>query len=256
MFASCLPDLLRQGGECVVECSAKLQPLFARSFPAAHVIVADQTSPDLSYLGAAPPCDCRIAAGSLPRHFRRKLADFPDAAAYLAAAPDAIASWRSRLQQAGAGLQIGISWRGGVAYTNQANRSVALADLVPLLRVPGCHFVSLQYAVAPGELEQLQERHGVQLSCWPDAIASLDETAALAGALDMIISVDTTVAHLGGALGRPTWVMLPANAEWRYMAEGERMPWYPSMRLFRRAQGQGWGPVIEQIRGRLAGRNL
>lgn len=249
MFASCLPDLLARGVDCVFECSDKLQPLFARSFPAACVIAADQTSADMSYLRAVPACDCMISAGSLPRYFRRDIESFPrSGGGYLVADPALIAAWHSRLIQLPPGLRVGLSWRGGVSHTNQAARSVDLSALLPLLNTPSCQFISLQYGDCAGELEQLYACSGKRIHRWPEAIDSFEQTAALAAALDVIISVDTTVAHLSGALGRSTWVLLPANAEWRYLAQGTSMPWYSDMRLFRRSRGQDWGPVVEQLR--------
>jgi tetratricopeptide (TPR) repeat protein len=253
MFASCLPDLLALGGHCIVECSSKLEPLFRRSFPAATVIAADQTSPDMSYLNALPRCDWQVAAGSLPRYFRRHRDDFPRSAGYLVAAADRIDHWRARLQRLGPASKVGLSWRGGALHTNQPNRSIDLERLAPLLKMPGCEFVSLQYGDCRAELDGLHERLGVRVQHWAEAIEDYAETAALVSALDLIITVDTSAAHLSGALGRPTWVLVPANAEWRYMVTGDRMPWYPTMRLFRRAHGAGWEPVIERVAAELAG---
>jgi Flp pilus assembly protein TadD len=247
MFASCLPDVLAQGGHCIVECSAKLESLFRRSFPAATIVVGDQTSPDMSYLQALPRCDWQVAAGSLPRYFRRHREDFPRAGGYLVAAAQRIEYWRARLQQSGARTKVGLSWRGGALHTNQPNRSIELQRLLPVLKTPDCEFVSLQYGDCRSEIDELYERHGIRAQHWPEAIENYDETAALVSALDLIITVDTSAAHLSGALGKPTWVLVPANAEWRYLASGERMPWYPSMRLFRRAHGAGWEPVIDRV---------
>ncbi len=246
MFASCLPDVLRLGGACVVECSARLESIFRRSFPSAEVIVADQTSPDMSYLNAVPACDFQVAAGSLPQFFRRRAQDFLGGG-YLCADSAAVAKWRMRLQTPGAPLNIGVSWRGGVAQTNRVNRSIEPATLLPLLTTPGINFVSLQYGNQSEELALLCAEHGVQLHNFPEALASYDDTAALASALDLVVSVDTSVAHLAAALGKPVWVMVPANAEWRYMAAGHSMPWYSSMRIFRRRHGAGWESAVQEV---------
>jgi tetratricopeptide (TPR) repeat protein len=253
MFASCLPDVLRTGAHCVIECSARLQPLFARSFPAATVVAADQTSPDLSHLRALPACDRQVAAGSLPRFFRRTIDDFSAVRPYLCAEPAALSRWRTQLQALGAGINIGLSWRGGVQQTNRSNRSISPELLRPLLTTAGCNFVSLQYGEQSDDLATMQDATGARVHCLNSALASIDETAALAAALDLVISVDTTVAHLAAALGTPVWVLVPPNAEWRYMTAGTRMPWYPAMRIFRRGHDDGgWAPVLAQLVAELA----
>ena len=252
MFASCLPDLLALGGHCMVECSRKLEPIFRRSFPAATVIVGDQTSADMSYLGALPHCDWCVAAGSLPAYFRRRRDDFPVRKGYLLAAAERVEHWRARVRALGPGVNVGLSWRGGAFHTDQPNRSIELARLLPLLSVPGCTFVSLQYGDCRAELAGLEGGPAIRVQHWPEAIEDYDETAALAGALDLVITVDTSVAHLAGALGTPVWVFVPANPEWRYGVSGESMPWYPTMRLFRCARRAEWEPVIERVRAELA----
>ena len=93
----------------------------------------------------------------------------------------------------------------------------------------------------------LSQQHGVRIPHWPEAIADYDETAALVSALDLTLSVCTSVAHLAGALGRAVWVMVPSNPEWRYGHVAEQMPWYPSARLFRQTQERDWSPVISSI---------
>ena len=107
--------------------------------------------------------------------------------------------------------------------------------------------MSLQYTDCRDELARLRAAHGVNVEHWQDALDDYDETAALVAALDLVISVQTAVAHLTGALGRPVWVMVPAAPEWRYLAAGERMPWYPSARLFRQAQVGEWQPVVDRL---------
>ena len=243
MFASCLPDVVRTGCSAVIECSARLGPLFQRSFPATRV-VAPESYPTLSN----EEIDREILAGSLPRYFRRAVADFPAHEGYLVADAVRVAFWKTRLAEMGDGLKIGISWRGGVQTTRRSLRSVPLAQWLPILRCHGAHFVSLQYGDAAGELGELQERHGIEIEHWQDAIDDLDETAALIGALDLVITVQTAVAHLSGALGKTAWVMIPAVPEWRYMERGHAMPWYPALRLFRRpGTGRGWQELVLAI---------
>ena len=251
MFASCVPDLTGRAGRCVLECSPRLQPLFARSFAGVRVCAGEQDDPDPGWLRTAGRVDFQVACGSLPGYFRRRLTDFPSRQGYLHADAGLTAHWRQRLLELGSGLKVGISWHGGTHHTSRAERSIELTALEPLLRTSGCAFVSLQYGSCKNELATLQRDGGICVWHWPDAIADYDETAALVSALDLVISVDTSVAHLSGALGKSTWVFVPSNPDWRYMTAGERMPWYPSLRLFRRDSNAGWLPVIERARAEL-----
>ena len=171
---------------------------------------------------------------------------------YLRADPTKVDRWRARLAALGPGPAVGISWRGGTARTRTERRSLSLPALLPLLREAGFHFVSLQYGPdAAAEVARFAAESGISVHHWQEAIDDYDETAALATALEAIVSVCTAVVHLGGALGRPVWVATPRVPEWRYGTSGERMPWYPSVRLLRQAEGEGWTPVIDALRRQL-----
>jgi Flp pilus assembly protein TadD len=247
MFASMLPQLLAQAGACIVECDPRLLTLFRRSFPAASFFGTEPGGGLPQWL-ASSPIDLRIEAGSLPRLLRRRAADFPRHEGYLRADPQKVARWRARLAELGPGLKIGLAWTGGVRRTRRELRSLPLEQLLPLLRVRGAHFVSLQYAPdARDEIDALRIRHGIQVEHWPEAIDDYDQTAALVCALDLVISVCTALVHLGGALGRPVWAMVPVGPEWRYGAAGESMSWYPSVRLIRQAAYRQWGPTIAAV---------
>ena len=125
-------------------------------------------------------------------------------------------------------------------------------DWLPLLQRADCHFVSLQYGACRAEVEAPLQAAGVRVHHWQEAIDDYDETAALVSALDLVISVQTALVHLAGALGKPVWVMVPAVPEWRYLQSGETMPWYPSVRLFRQARADDWEPVIDSVATELA----
>ena len=253
MFASCLPEIIGQAGHCVIECHCKLEKLYARSFPTATVIGADQASRDLSWLARAPAVNCRIAVGSLPLHLRRSREEFPPPAGYLKADPGRIGHWRKRLAGLGTGINVGLSWRGGTLDTDRINRSLSLPDLLPLLGVAGTRFVSLQYTDCRAEIAALQDAHGVQVHRWQEAIDDYDETAALVSALDLVITVQTAVAHLGGALGKPVWVMVSAAPGWRYLRSGDTLPWYSSLRVFRQHALGEWQPLIDRVAAELRG---
>jgi hypothetical protein len=246
MYASCLPEVIAQARHCVIECDDKLVSIFARSFPQATVraTAAGDTS---EWLKHVPQVDVQIPAGSLPLHLRRKAADFPRERAYLKPDPARVARWSAKLAKLGPGLKIGLSWRGGVPMTGTILRSIPLERLLPLLRLEGVRFVSLQYGNAHNELDRLARRNGISIPHWPEAIDDYEETAALICALDLTLSVCTAVVHLGGALGRPVWTLAPLRPEARYGASGDTMPWYASVRMFRQPAFNEWDRVITAV---------
>jgi len=250
LFASCFPDLIAAARHCVIDCAPKLEALFRRSFPAATVRGGRQDEP----VDWALPLgiDVQSPAGSLPLQLRATGAAFPVRHGYLQADPAKVARWCERLAALGPGRTVGVSWRGGTPRTRSERRSLQLADLAPILRAPGFHFVSVQYGPdAAAELERYAAESGLRVHHWPEAIDDFDETAALVTALDGIVSVCTTIVHLGGALGRPVLVATPRVAEWRYGAAGDRMPWYQSVRLIRQSGEGGWSAVMDAIQSEL-----
>ncbi len=247
MFASCLPDVIETGARCIIECSPRLETLFRRSFPAAVVHGALQTSGDTSWLDEFGSVDFQIAAGSLPAMFRKQLADFPRHEGYLQPVPARTEYWAARLQALGTGPKIGIAWRGGTVYTRGALRSLDLRILTPLLQRKDVHFVSLQYDATIAEVSNVARAQGFDLCHWPDAVDDLDETAALMPALDLVITVCNAGMHLAGATGRPTWAMVAAVPDWRYLEKGDSLPWYPGVRMFRQSGPGEWQNVVDEI---------
>jgi Flp pilus assembly protein TadD len=247
MFASCLPDILKQAGRCIVDCSPRLESLFARSFPAAIVHGAEQTDRDVSWLQSLGMVDFQIAAGSMPGLVRQGIANYPLHNGYLHADPTRVEYWKGRLNANGEALKVGIAWRGGMTSTRRSLRSLKLAQLLPLLQMHGVHFVSLQHDATAEEFAAISASKHVMLDHWPEVVADLDETAALVSALDLVITVCSATVHLSGALGRRAWVMVPAVAEWRYLESGDAMPWYPSIRMYRQAQAGDWQSVVGEI---------
>jgi tetratricopeptide (TPR) repeat protein len=247
LFASVLPDVIAAAQHCIIECEARLEPIFRRSFPAATVY-AGTVGRALPGEVAARDIHFEAALGSLPRFLRRNRGDFPRHRGYLRADPARVAFWRERLARLGPGLKVGISWTGGVRRTKRPLRSIPLERWWPILSVPAARFVSLQYTPEAGaQAAEFHARYGIALEHWPEAIADYDETAALVCALDLVVSVCTAIVHLGGALGRPVWVMTPYSPEWRYGIAGETMPWYPSVRLFRQPAYGEWDSVIAAV---------
>lgn len=246
MFASCVPEVTALAENCILECDVKLLPIFARSFPKLRCYMhLAKGEPGWIREGLQP--DAQIAGGSLPRLFRRDLSRFPRHAGYLQADDARVTRWRRRLDGLPGRLKVGISWRGGVKSTRTGLRSTGLIDWLPILGVAGVDFISLQYTECRDELAALRQDRGLQVHHWQEAIDDYDETAALVSALDLVISVQTAVVHLSGALGKPAWVMISAVPEWRYMSHGETLPWYPAVRLFRQQDLGNWRPVMERI---------
>lgn len=246
MFASCIPDVVAAGAHCVVECSAKLETLFQRSFPQATVYAANphhRLPPGVREAGI----DVQSPIGSLPLHLRRVRADFPRHHGYLRADSQWIAAWQSRLAALGPGLKVGISWQGGTYKSRGPVRSLPLVHWLPILQSKNVHFIDLQYTDCSAEREALRAATGIDVHNWEEARTDYEQTAALVTALDLVISVCTAVIHLGGALGRPVWVMAPYSPEWRYGIAGEDMPWYPSVRVFRQTAYGEWDAVIDKV---------
>jgi Flp pilus assembly protein TadD len=246
LFAGLVPDVLKTGSCCVLECDARLRPLFARSFPGAEVT----SEPDVA-LNPAWEIAAQLPMGSLPRLFRADRSAFATGGfAYLKADPAKAAECRSRY---GEGLlRIGVAWRSTNAKTGPS-RSIELETLRPLFDQPETQWISLQY----GPLDKLKEevaQADVRVVVDPcvDQLASIDEFAAQIAALDLVITIDNTTAHLAGALGVPVWVLLPFAPDWRWMAEGESSPWYASMRLFRQPKRGDWEGVVRETAEALA----
>ncbi len=196
---------------------------------------------------AAPPCVAQAALLSLPHLLR---APAPPALT-LRADPEAAEAWRSRLPP---GLRVGLAWAGSSGYRFDRLRSVSLSALAPLARVVGVRFVSLQQGTAAAQASTPPD--GMALTVPTPGPRDLADTAALIEALDLVISVDTVIAHLAGALGAETWLLDRFGGDWRW-GEGFRAgrDWYPSLRRFGQVAPQHWAPAIESLAQALAARS-
>lgn len=247
MYSSCLEDLRRDVPNVTLLCSRKLEALLARSFPEIRIKGADM--PDIpSVVGSQTECPrAKVAIGSLPHFYRNSLSDFPAHRGYVRADEQKVAGFRARLEALGVVRKVGLAWTGGLTWTGGRQRSMSLETLLPILKLPDCRFVSLEYKDCENEVAEFAASHGIRIEWWREAIDDYDETAALVAALDEVVSVCTSVVHLGGALGRPVRVLAPFRPAWRYnMVEGG-MPWYPSVRVYRQHTRGDWGPVVEEI---------
>jgi hypothetical protein len=156
--------------------------------------------------------------------------------------------WRERLGARSA-MRVGLVWAGSSAHKEDRFRSVQPDEFRPLLHIPGIQFYSLQLARPREEAKRLIE---AGLRDFTEHITDFADTAAFLAELDLIVSVDTAVAHLAGAMGRPVWLLAPFQADWRWGPSGESTRWYPSVRLFRQPAIGDWGTVVRSIAKRLA----
>ena len=201
----------------------------------------------LSDYPAGETFDCQSALLSLPLAFGTTLETIPASIPYLRAEPERVRKWRERLGEQG--FKVGIAWQGGKAGTIDIGRSFALAEFSGLGRVPGVRLISLQ---KNGDVEQIRQApEGVTVQTLGDDYDAGDDAfldaAAVMENLDLVISSDTSIAHLAGALGRPVWVALKHVPDWRWMLDRQDSPWYPTMRLFRQKRRDDWRGVFSDI---------
>jgi Flp pilus assembly protein TadD len=238
-FCRYLPLLVARGARVVFEVAKPLAGLMTHLAGAIEVVSNSDPLPDADFY-------CPLL--SLPLAFGTRLESIPAAVPYLSAPLERIRDWGMRLQPRSR-PRVGLAWSGRKSHKNDRDRSIDLSLLLPLLDV-GATFVSLQKEVRPGDPAILSQRSEIF-----DDIGSLNdfsETAALISQLDLVISVDTAVAHLAGALAKPVWVLLPRVPDWRWQLERNDSPWYPSARLFRQSDARRWDLVIDEVRAALS----
>lgn len=248
MFSSCLSWATAQADHCILECDPRLVPLFSRSFPAISVIPAAPKG-SVRFPQQLMEPDFRLPLGSLPRYCRNSLSEFAVSGPWLIPSPAGVARWHSRYDLLGSGLKVGIAWRGGVKVQRSRVRSTTLFQWKELFSIPGLNLVNLQYGDCVAEIEELQRESGVRIHGWQDAdqLRDLDDFAAQVAALDLVISIDNSTAHMAGALGRPVWCLLPYVPNWRWMLERDDSPWYPTMQLFRQEKPDDWEAVFRAV---------
>ena len=241
-FARYAPMAAARCGRIVLECVPSLVGLL-RALPGISQVVAAGEP--------LPPFEAHLSLMSLPRVFQTTLRDIPWRGTYIHAEASRAERWRDTLR-ADSRFRVGLVWAGRPEHWNDRNRSIALSTLAPLAMVQGATFYSVQKGGAASQARTPPA--GMKLVDLTAGIADFADTAALLGQLDLLISVDTSVAHLAGAMGVATWLLLPHAPDWRWLLEREDSPWYPSMRLFRQRADGDWPKVIERVAGALAQR--
>jgi tetratricopeptide (TPR) repeat protein len=235
-FIRYVPLLAARGGRVIIECQPELDRLLQTVAGAQQVVVRGQP---------LPTTDCHALLLSLPANFATTLQSIPAHVPYLHAPSDSSQRWRARLAMDSSRLKIGLAWAGNPRQKNDHNRSMPLSSLAPLAQVPGASFYSLQKGEAANQTKHAPA--GLHLIDCDKELTDFAETAALIEQLDLVISVDTSVAHLAGAMAKPTWTMLTFSADWRWLLERQDSPWYPTMRLFRQKTRGDWAGVVERV---------
>jgi len=248
-FAGLIRHIADRGIQVFVECDKRLVPLLRRSFPDATVL--ERTNPPLALL-KEPSITHQIPMTSIP--------------SVLGLTPNSIAlekpfivpdkqkrdRFRSEYKANTDKLLVGISFTS--ANTQEGRkRSIALKNWGPILKVEGTQFVNLQYGDCSRDLQEARKRFGVEIfqDERVDPLKDLENFAAQVAALDLVISVDNSTVHFAGALGIEVWTLLPTVPDWRWMTQGDRTHWYPTMSLFRQAQRGNWEPVISRVAAKL-----
>jgi tetratricopeptide (TPR) repeat protein len=229
----------RRGADVIVEVQPQLTPLLGGLF-GVEVIAASRDE--------LPPFDLHCPLLSLPHLFATTPATIPAGIPYIAAPADRIDAWASRLPAGG--MRVGLAWSGHRDNVRDHERSIPFARLAPLFDIPGTRFVSLQKDLRASDAEDFRQCGGVtDLSA---ELRDFADTAAVIAQLDLVISVDTSVAHLAGAMGKPFWLMLPRVPDFRWQLDRTTSPWYPTARLFRKGHADIWDAVIAGVATELA----
>jgi hypothetical protein len=266
MFASMIPEMMRDCKQVIFDCHKKLHRLFAASFPDIDIYATREdeniTWPVLVGPDGKPqdryPVDAKIAIGDVPQFYRNKIEDFPGTP-YIKCTPKSEMKWGKVLADKFSDGKpvIGINWIGGHKKTRVEVRSMKLEQWLPILQLDA-HFVSLQYtAGCEDEIREFESKYGIQIHHWPQAAQSdhYDDAAGIVANLDLMLTCCSSVVHLAGSMGVPTWVLTPSRPAWRYRLDLDYMPWYgKTVTLFRQQHGSvEWEPVIEEVAENLKG---
>jgi tetratricopeptide (TPR) repeat protein len=239
--------VVARGGTAILEVQGPVERLMGSLGAARAGLV------ETARLGAQAPLrfDLECPLMSLPAVFGTTVDTVPWAGAYLGAEARAAEQKRRQFPSIGTGPRVGLAWAGNPRYKADRLRSVRVEKLLPLVRKPGITWISLQKGEAAKQLAGLPS--DVLVLDGSSGDKDLAETAALVATLDLVITTDTCIAHLAGAMGKPVWILLPHLGDWRWMQERETTPWYPTARLLRQSEPGDWAGLVERAAGELEG---
>ena len=247
-FVRYVPLVAERGGRVVLEVQAPLVRLMQDMPGSVKVIARGEVLPDF---------DAHCPLLSLPRLFDTRLDTIPASCPYLRADPITVATWRRKLAVDDGGLRVGLVWAGSAhaddpgAHLIDQRRSLAFSDFAPLFDLSGVHFISLQMHESLGQASKLTDARVLDPM---SAVTDFADTAAIIANLDLVISVDTSAAHLAGALGQRVWLLSRFDGCWRWLRDREDSPWYPGMRIYRQTRPGDWLSIVERIRDDLCTR--
>jgi hypothetical protein len=233
-FVRYVPLVAKLGGEVVLEVQPALHGLLAHTDAASRVIRRGEMLPEFTW-------QCPLM--SLPLALGTELDTIPARIPYIVPDAERVEAWRERLQKNT--RCIGLAWAGNSGHPRDRLRSISLEQLTPLLNVSGTTFYSLQFGSGAEQTKQLPP--DVRLIDLGDELKDFANVAAIVANLDLVISIDSAVAHLAGALGKPVWTLLNKGCDWRWFLEREDSPWYPTARLFRQTTPGEWQDVVKRI---------
>lgn len=255
MASSIFGDIVAMGQKAVIECDARLVPVYRRSFPSLQFVVRGERR--LNDIHDAGGNFRKINMLDLASLFRTTPGSFPARRRWLKADPERTAAFRARYQQEWPGKKlVGISWKSTRVMEGLAQKGAQLADFAPVLAVPDAVFINLQYGDIEGEIAALAASRAGQVHVDPDVdtMNDIDTVFAQTAALDLVVSTSNTAVHIAGALGVPCYLLLPKTRPmlWYWGYRGERTPWYPSLHLLRNPREDNWQELMADVARRVA----
>jgi len=239
-FCRLAPMIAERGGKVILECQPSLHSLL-NPIHGVHQVIAQPY--DLTGF------DYRVALLDLPKILQLTVEAIPSAVPYLTPSEERLSRWKDRLSDSDH-LNVGVVWFGNASHGDDRNRSIPIQTFSDLLNVEGVRFFGLNKEERQADIAALS--NAANLENIGHLFDDFEDTAAAIAALDLVITVDTAVAHLAGALGKPVWTLLPFVPDWRWMLDRDDSPWYPTMRLFRQRSRGDWKEVIESVKSELA----
>jgi len=202
-----------------------------------------------NYKEQLPEFDFHCPLSKLPLIFRTDLDNIPSNIPYISITPDLFSFWKNKINSE-RHFKVGLAWAGNPEHRNDKNRSFPFEKYLPLFSLKNIKFYSLQ--IGPSSLRKINKPEGIDIIDLTEDIKDFSDTAALIENLDLVISVDTAIVHLAGALGKKVWTLLPFSPDWRWMLNRDDSPWYPTMKLFRQTKSGDWDTVIKMVYSELS----